>query len=170
MISLVPAPTHLSKYDLIEQIGHGGMATVFRARDTRLQRDVALKLLHPHLRESAEIEARFTSEAQAVAKLRHPNIVAVFDVSDEDEEERYLVMELVRGITLRQLLKTHKSLPVELAAAMMLEVAAALEHAHEEGVIHRDVKPENVMIDMSGAGPTSGADAEPARVKLMDFG
>lgn len=170
MISLVPAPTQLSKYDLVEQIGHGGMATVFRARDTRLQRDVALKLLHPHLRESAEIEARFTSEAQAVAKLRHPNIVAVFDVSDEDEDERYLVMELVRGITLRQLLKTHKSLPVELAAAMMLEVAAALEHAHEEGVIHRDVKPENVMIDMSGAGPNSGADAEPARVKLMDFG
>lgn len=170
MISLVPAPTELSKYDLLEEIGHGGMATVFRARDRRLERDVALKLLHRHLRESAEIEARFSSEARTFAKLRHPNIVAVYDVSAEDEAERYLVMELVRGVTLRQLLKDRGALPVELAAAMVLEIASALEHAHGEGVIHRDIKPENVLIDTSQAEPRSGGDAEPARVKLTDFG
>lgn len=170
MISLVPAPTELNKYDLIEEIGHGGMATVFRARDRRLERDVALKLLHRHLRESAEIEARFSSEARAFAKLRHPNIVAVYDVSAEDESERYLVMELVRGVTLRQLLKERGALPVELAAAMVLEIAAALEHAHGEGVIHRDIKPENVLIDLGQAEPRSGEDAEPARIKLTDFG
>ncbi len=170
MISLVPAPTDLAKYDLIEEIGHGGMATVFRARDKRLERDVALKLLHRHLRESAEIEARFSAEARAVAKLRHPNIVAVFDVSTEDEPEHYLVMELVRGPTLRELLKQHGKLPVEVAAGIVLELAAALEHAHAEGVVHRDIKPENVLIDSSDSGPSSGQDAEPARIKLTDFG
>ncbi len=170
MISLAQAPSELSKYELIDEIGHGGMATVFRARDKRLGREVALKLLHRHLRESVEIEARFSGEARAVAKLRHPNIVAVFDVSDEDEPERYLVMELVRGVTLRQLLKQRGCLPVELAAAMVLEIAAALEHAHTEGVIHRDIKPENVLIDSSDSEPRSSEDSVPARVKLTDFG
>ncbi|HEX2732438.1 MAG TPA: serine/threonine-protein kinase [Polyangiaceae bacterium] len=171
MIPLAPpALSPLSKYELIEEIGHGGMATVYRARDTRLGRDVALKLLHRHLRESAEIEARFSSEARAVAKLRHPNIVAVYDVSEENEPERYLVMELVRGQTLRQLLKEHGALPVELSAAIVLEIASALEHAHAEGVVHRDVKPENVLIDMASPEPQSAEDASAARVKLTDFG
>ncbi len=170
MFSLLPAPTDLAKYDLIEEIGHGGMATVYRARDKRLDREVALKLLHRHLRESAEIEARFSAEARAVAKLRHPNIVAVFDVSTEDEPEHYLVMELVRGPTLRELLKQHGKLPVEVAAAIVLELAAALEHAHAEGVVHRDIKPENVLIDLGDGGPRSGGDSEPARIKLADFG
>lgn len=171
MIPLAPpALSPLSKYELIEEIGHGGMATVYRARDTRLGREVALKLLHRHLRESSEIEARFASEARAVAKLRHPNIVAVYDVSEENEVERYLVMELVRGQTLRQLLKQRGALPVELAAGIVLEIAAALEHAHAEGVVHRDVKPENVLIDMGGAEASSGEDAQQPRVKLTDFG
>ncbi len=104
-----------------------------------------MKLIHPHLRENPEVAARFVSEARAVARLRHPNVVEVFDVSDADEPERYLVVELVRGTTLRALLDRHKSLPPELAAAIALEVAAALDHAHHEGIIHRDVKPENVL-------------------------
>src|SRR6185436_7550725 len=97
----VPA---LAKYELLEEIGHGGMATVYRARDPRLGRDVALKVNHPHLRDSPEVKHRFFIEAQAVAKLRHANIVEVFDVSGEDEKEQYLVVELVRGDTLRKLL------------------------------------------------------------------
>src|SRR6476619_2810665 len=124
MSALLRLP-ELVKYELLEEIGHGGMATVYRARDRRLGREVAVKLIHRHLRESAEVAVRFVSEARAVARLRHPNVVEVFDVSDEAEEERYLVVELVRGTTLRALLSRHRRLPPELAAAIGLEVAAA---------------------------------------------
>src|SRR5450631_533241 len=132
----------LTKYDVIEEIGHGGMAAVYRARDPRLGRDVAIKVIHPHLRDSAEVAHRFQVEAQAVAKLRHPNIVEVFDVSGEDDKEQYLVVELVRGRTLRKVLSDRSPLPPEVAAAIALQLLAALEHAHEEGVVHRDIKPE----------------------------
>ena len=87
----------LAKYEVLEELGHGGMATVYRAHDRRLGRDVAVKVIHPHLRDSREVAHRFIVEAQAVAKLRHPNIVEVFDVSSEDEPEQYLVVELLRG-------------------------------------------------------------------------
>src|SRR3954454_7027818 len=90
----VPA---LTKYEVLEELGHGGMATVYRAHDKRLARDVAVKVLHPHLRESREIAHRFSAEARAVAKLRHPNIVEVFDVSSpEEDDEQFLVVELIR--------------------------------------------------------------------------
>src|SRR3984957_7804332 len=93
----------LAKYDVLEELGHGGMATVYRAHDRRLGRDVAVKVIHPHLRDSREVIHRFSVEAQAVAKLRHPNIVEVFDVSAEEDAEQYLVVELLRGVTLRKL-------------------------------------------------------------------
>ena len=137
----------LAKYDVIEEIGHGGMATVYRAKDRRLGREVAVKVIHPHLRESQEVAHRFVVEAQAVAKLRHPNIVEVFDVSAEDEAEKYLVVELLRGSTLRRLIKDHGPLPPEIAIAIAMDVLSGLEHAHQEGVVHRDVKPENVLIE-----------------------
>ncbi|MEP7050130.1 MAG: serine/threonine-protein kinase [Pseudomonadota bacterium] len=162
----------LEKYELIEEIGHGGMATVYRARDRRLGREVAVKVIHHHLRENTEVAARFVSEARAVAKVKHPNIVEVYDVSDADEPERYLVQELVRGTTLRQLIAKHGYLPAEVAAAAAVEIAAALEHAHGLGVIHRDMKPENVLVDL----PTEGQAAAPAeaglvpRIKITDFG
>src|SRR6266852_3922750 len=92
----------LAKYEVLEELGHGGMATVYRAHDKRLGRDVAIKVLHPHLRESREIAHRFEAEAKAVAKLRHRNIVEVFDVSSAEEDEQYLVVEFVRGQTLRK--------------------------------------------------------------------
>jgi serine/threonine-protein kinase len=152
------------------------MATVYRAKDRRLGREVAVKVLHRHLRESPELEARFESEARTVAKLKHPNIVEVHDVSEPDEPERYLVVELVRGITLRELLKRNGALPSEVAAEIVSEIASALEHAHREGVIHRDVKPENVLLDdasLPAAEEPSAGDVEEldrARVKLADFG
>src|SRR5690554_5391731 len=93
MISMAQAPERVAKYEVMEEIGSGGMATVFRARDPRLDREVALKLIHRHLRQSTEVAARFNSEARVVAKLRHPNVVEVYDVSDEDDEQRYLVVE-----------------------------------------------------------------------------
>ncbi len=190
-----PLPT-LEKYEVLEEIGHGGMATVYRARDKRLGREVAVKVIHPHLRESQEVAHRFVVEAQAVAKLRHPNIVEVYDVSGEDEPEKYLVVELLRGDTLRKLLKERGPLPPEVAMALAIEVLAGLEHAHGEGVIHRDVKPENVLIEARGSSApgtpraarksddgdpssdhkvlrdTSRVSGEPTRVlvKLTDFG
>src|SRR6476620_7988791 len=100
----------MAKYDVLDERGHGGMAPVYRAHDTRLSRDVAIKVLHPHLRESREIAHRFSVEAKAVAKLRHPNIVEVFDVSSEDDAEQYLVVELVRGPTLRKVLQERAAL------------------------------------------------------------
>ena len=146
------------------------MATVYRARDKRLGREVAVKVIHHHLRENKEVAARFVSEARAVAKVKHPNIVEVYDVSDADEPERYLVQELVRGTTLRQLIAKQGHLPAEVAAAIAVEIAGALEHAHGLGVIHRDMKPENVLVDMPTEGQGSADAALVPRVKITDFG
>jgi serine/threonine-protein kinase len=157
----VPA---LTKYDVIEELGHGGMATVYRAHDARLARDVAVKVLHPHLRESSEIAHRFAAEAKAVAKLRHPNIVEVFDVSGDGEQEQYLVVEFVRGETLRKILQRAGALPPEIGAAIAVELLGALAHAHGSGVVHRDVKPENVLIEHRGVGhaPAPASDGSPS--------
>ena len=189
----VPA---LTKYEVLEELGHGGMATVYRAHDKRLGRDVAIKVLHPHLRESREIAHRFEAEAKAVAKLRHRNIVEVFDVSSADEDEQYLVVEFVRGQTLRKLLQKSGALPPEVAAALAVELLGALAHAHGAGVVHRDVKPENVLLEHRTSGesssrsiptplPTTGGNSAPSPsrrtpvdsnrgerigVKLTDFG
>jgi eukaryotic-like serine/threonine-protein kinase len=165
----------LDKYELLEEIGHGGMAIVYRAHDRRLGRDVAVKVIHRHLRENKEVAARFVSEARAVAKVKHRNIVEVYDVSDEQDEERYLVVELVRGTTLRKLITAHGHMPAEIAAAIALELAAGLEHAHEQGVVHRDVKPENVLVANPGPISTRQSDersqeAAAPVVKITDFG
>ncbi len=165
----------LEKYDLIEEVGHGGMATVYRARDRRLDREVAVKLIHRHLRENREVAARFVAEARAVARLKHPNIVEVYDVSGDDEFERYLVVELVRGPSLREALTGAGFLPPELAASIVVELCAGLEQAHAADIIHRDVKPENVLMALESR---SGREASRPRatespeglVKLTDFG
>jgi serine/threonine-protein kinase len=138
----------LAKYELLEEIGHGGMATVYRARDLRLGREVAIKIIHKHLRENAEVGTRFIAEARAAAKLHHPGIVEVFDVSSEDDAERYLVVELLRGATLRKVLVDHREMPAEVGAAIVLELCEAVEHAHEAAIIHRDIKPENVLVEL----------------------
>jgi serine/threonine-protein kinase len=168
MSALLKMP-ELAKYELLEEIGHGGMATVFRARDRRLGREVAIKLIHRHLRDNPEVAERFAREATAVAKLRHPNIVEVYDVSDVDEAERYLVVELIRGMTLRERLRHDGPLPPEVAAAVAYEIGGGLEHAHRQGVIHRDVKPENVLIELGSSG-ADGSERSGVRVKLTDFG
>ncbi len=146
--SALPGLPRLAKYELVEEIGHGGMATVYRARDTRLGRDVAIKLIHKHLRENLEVGTRFVAEARAAAKLRHPGIVEVFDVSSEEDGERYLVTELCRGTTLRKILQAHRDMPAEVGASIVLVLCDALEHAHAAGIIHRDVKPENVLVEL----------------------
>ncbi len=166
----------LAKYEVLEEIGHGGMATVYRARDRRLGREVAIKVIHPHLRDSKEVVSRFNTEARAVAKLRHPNIVEVFDVSETDDEEQYLVVELLRGTTLRKLLQGKRAMPPEVAAAVALELLGALAHANTAGVIHRDIKPENVLLEHRPPASVAAERTTPAPsgdrvvVKLTDFG
>jgi serine/threonine-protein kinase len=154
----------------LEEIGHGGMATVYRARDKRLGREVAVKIIHRHLRENKEVGQRFASEARAVAKVKHPGVVEVYDVSEDDSDERYLVVELIRGKTLRQLLTDEQYLPAEVAAAIGIEVAMALDHAHGLGVIHRDVKPENVLMRTAHEGNRGSGEHSEKLVKITDFG
>ena len=152
----------LEKYDLLEEIGHGGMATVYRAKDKRLGREVAVKIIHKHLRENSEVATRFVAEARAAAKLRHPNIVEVYDVSADDDRYRFLVVELIRGTTLRKILQEHRDMPAEIGAAIVAEICEGLTHAHDAGIIHRDIKPENVLIELpagckgSQLGPGDG--------------
>ncbi len=157
-------PAELGPYVLLGVLGRGGMATVYRARDARLGREVALKLLLPHLRRDRSALMRFGQEARAVAKLRHEGIVSIFDVAAEDAPEPYLVVELVRGTSLREVLREAPPLPAEIAGELVLEVLLALDHAHAAGIVHRDIKPENVLIDRDTRS------VQGARAKLADFG
>ena len=134
------------RYKLIEEVGQGGMAIVYRAQDATLKREVAIKVLHQHLAAEPESKARLEREAQAVAKLRHENILEIFDYSGLDSQSSYIVTEFIDGQTLKQFLTGRTLRFPELAALISVEVCHALAHAHAVGVIHRDVKPENVMI------------------------
>jgi hypothetical protein len=149
---------HLGRYRLLEPLGSGGMSVVYKGLDTSLQREVAVKVLHPHLARQGEARARLAREARAVARLHHPNILEVFDFADPSSEEAFLVTELVRGETLKTFAQRERFWPPELAAMVIQQLARALGHAHEAGVIHRDLKPENVMVRDDGV------------LKLMDFG
>jgi serine/threonine-protein kinase len=116
----------LEKYELLEEIGHGGMATVFRARDTNLDRLVALKLMHPHLRGAKEARARFRREAQSVARLKHPCILEIYDYSGEGSDESYISAELLTGPTLKVYVEEAVEMPAEIAACFGIEIARAL--------------------------------------------
>ena len=143
--------TRLGPYELLEPIGAGGMGEVYRARDTRLDRSVAVKVLPAELAERAELRARFEQEAKTISSLNHPNICALYDVGDD-----YLVMELLEGETLADRI-ARGPLPTEQLLRIAVEITDALDKAHRRGIIHRDLKPENVMLTKSGA-------------KLLDFG
>jgi eukaryotic-like serine/threonine-protein kinase len=145
------------RYHVRSRIAHGGMATVYLATDTRLEREVALKVMHADLARDAAFVDRFIGEAKSVARLSHPNIVAVFD-QGADGQYLYLAMEYVPGRTLRALLRERGWLPWQDALALMDPVLAGLAAAHQAGLVHRDVKPENVLITADG------------RVKVVDFG
>jgi TolB-like protein/Flp pilus assembly protein TadD len=154
-VTLQPDQT-LGHYRLVEKIGEGGMGVVWRARDTRLDRDVALKTLPPGLVGEASRQERFIREAKAAAAVSHPNIAAIHDVG-EAEGTVYLAMELVEGLTLREL-SAGGSLSLGKALAVAAQIAEGLGRAHQEGIVHRDIKPENVIVADSG------------HAKILDFG
>lgn len=145
------------RYVIESTIGEGGMAFVYKALDTRLDRHVALKVMRPELFASPEFRQRFRTEAHAVAMVSHPNIVSVYDVSDGESDE-YIVMELISGITLRQYMDRKKPVPWKQVLHFSRQIAAALSHAHQRGIIHRDIKPQNIMLLPDGS------------IKVSDFG
>ncbi len=145
------------RYRLEEEIGKGGMAVVYRATDLRTQRNVAVKVMHEQYASNTEYVSRFQREAQAASRMTHHNIINLLDVG-MDGELRYLVMEYVPGQTLKKLIAAKGRLSPTAAAQITIRILSALQHAHENGIIHRDIKPQNIMIDTSGM------------VKVGDFG
>ncbi|CAG4934716.1 unnamed protein product, partial [Acidithrix sp. C25] len=146
-----------SRYEIVDKIARGGMADVFRARDLLLDRLVALKVLFPELSTSSAFVERFRREATAAANLSHPNIVSVFDWG-RSENSYFIVMELIEGETLGSLIRKSGTLSFDYAAAIAADVASALSYAHRHGVVHRDIKPGNVLITSDG------------HIKVTDFG
>ena len=145
------------RYEILGKIGTGGMADVYKAKDHKLNRYVAVKVLKPEFREDTTFIRKFRSEAQAAAGLTHPNIVNVFDVGD-DEGVYYIVMELIEGITLKEYIAKKGKLSIKEATSIAIQVSMGLEAAHNHGIVHRDVKPQNIIISTDG------------KVKVTDFG
>src|SRR5262245_38449432 len=148
--------TRLGPYEILAPLGAGGMGEVYRVRDTKLSRDVALKVLSPALAGDADYTARFTREAQVLASLNHPNIAAIYGL-EESGGERALIMEVVEGRTLAERISAG-AVPLEEALGIARQIAEGLEAAHEKGIIHRDLKPGNVKVTSEGV------------VKVLDFG
>ena len=153
---MLAASTRLGPYEIIAPLGAGGMGEVYRARDTRLKRDIAIKVLPDAVASSPERLARFEREATTVAGLNHPNIVVLYSI-EEAQGSRFITMELVDGCSLDQSV-TPGGLPAARVVELGIAMADALAAAHEKGVVHRDLKPANVMLTKDG------------RVKVLDFG
>src|SRR2546423_4193733 len=145
------------RYELEELVGTGGMSSVYKAHDRLLERTVALKVLHPHFGDDEEYVERFRREARAVAQLSHPNIVTVIDRGEADGHQ-FIVFEYVHGENLKELIRRVGPLPVRQAVQLALAIADGLAFAHEHGLVHRDVKPQNVLLNADG------------ETKVTDFG
>ncbi len=147
----------LKNYQIEELLGEGGMGVVYRARDLNLERMVAIKMLHPEMLHQPDLLKRFRNEAHVTARLSHPNIATLYNFFSEDNLH-CLVMEYVNGKTLEQILETHKQLPEKECVKILIQLLEGLEEAHHNEILHRDIKPGNIMVNRSGY------------VKLMDFG
>ena len=146
-----------SRYEILEQIGSGGMAYVYKARDRKLSRLVAIKILKEEFCKDKSFVAKFRMEAQAAAGLSHNNVVGVYDVGEENNVH-YIVMELIDGITLKEYITRKRKLGTKESIGIAIQVAQGLEAAHKRHIVHRDIKPQNVIISKEG------------KVKVTDFG
>ncbi len=146
-----------NRYELVEFVGKGGMALVYRAVDKRTGHSVAVKILRPEFNQDAEFSSRFEREAMAASKMSHHNIVNLLDVG-QDGDMRYLVMEYVKGRTLKEVIRQKGALPPTVAAQIGIRILSALQHAHKNGIIHRDIKPQNILVHSDGL------------IKVADFG
>ena len=145
------------RYEIVDKVGSGGMADVYKAKCHRLNRYVAIKILKPEYSSDKNFVAKFRGEAQSVAGLSHPNIVNVYDVGDDDGLY-YIVMELVEGITLKKFIERKGKLEIKEAVGITIQIAQGMEAAHDNHIIHRDIKPQNIIISRDG------------KVKVTDFG
>lgn len=159
-----PLGRTLGKWIVEKRIGGGGMGDVFKARHSELGRPAAIKTLSPHLAKSAEYVRRFRSEALAVGKLRHPNLVEIYDV-DSTIDLHYIVMEFVEGTSLQDLLARSAKIQPHLAVRIARDVAKGLQHAHQHGIVHRDIKPGNILLTSKEPSP-----GDAFRVVVTDFG
>src|SRR3984957_7932775 len=159
-MSLTPG-TKLGPYEILAPLGAGGMGEVYRAKDARLGRDVALKILPESFAREADRLRRFEQEARAVAALNHPNILALFDIGTDNDAGRngapFLVSELLEGESLRSVLE-HGALPQRKTLEYGVQIGRGVAAAHEKGIVHRDLKPENIFVTKDG------------RIKILDFG
>ena len=146
-----------NRYEIISKIGSGGMADVYKAKCHKLNRFVAIKVLKPEFSQDQSFVSKFRMEAQSAACLSHPNIVNIYDVGEENGIY-YIVMELIEGITLKKYIERRKKLEIRESIEVAMQVARGLEAAHAEHIIHRDIKPQNIMISKDG------------KVKVTDFG
>jgi serine/threonine protein kinase len=153
-----PADSVQDRYELGRRIGHGGMATVYLARDAQLDRPVAVKLLADNLSADREFRRRFEREARLAARLDHPNVVQVFDVGEDDDGRPFMVMEYVEGGTVGDIVRRRRPSP-ERALRLLSQACAGVAHAHRAGLVHRDVKPHNLLVRFSDD-----------RLKVTDFG
>jgi serine/threonine-protein kinase len=151
------SPEHIGRYQVLERIGRGGMGVVYRARDEAMGRDVALKVLTADLEDDPDIRTRFYREAEAAARLSHPNIITIFDVG-EDGDRFFIVMELLRGATLKDFLKQSDGSQIERKLDLMSQLCAGLGAAHNASIYHRDIKPGNIFVRADGI------------LKILDFG
>jgi len=154
------------RYRIMGRLARGGMATVYQARDERLERPVAIKIIDPDHADDPEFVRRLSDEAKTVARLSHPNVVAVYDQGTY-EDSPYVVMEFVRGRTLREVLADRRRLDPAESLAILEQILAALAVAHKAGLVHRDVKPENILISPP---PNGSGDLIDGVVKVADFG
>lgn len=145
------------RYKILDMIGGGGMANVYLAHDMILDRDVAVKVLRMDFAEDEEFIRRFHREAQSATSLAHPNIVSIYDVGEEDSIY-YIVMEYVDGQTLKQYIQQNSPIRIDDSLEIMKQLTSAISHAHQNHIIHRDIKPHNILIDRHG------------NVKITDFG
>ena len=145
------------RYEIIDRVGSGGMSDVYRAKDHILGREVAIKILKQEFSEDATFVAKFRTEAQSAAGLEHPNIVNIYDVGSENGMY-FIVMEYVEGITLKTYIEKKGQLNFKEAISIAIQVGRGIEAAHQKGIIHRDIKPQNIIISTEG------------KVKVTDFG